>query len=100
MLTEYEYMDEPALRISDHERQQAAEILQRHFIAGRLTLVELQHRMQDAIVARTGRDLAGVLHDLPRLDPAASAPTNGVARPSATRHAVSPLNKRDQREIR
>jgi hypothetical protein len=55
------------LRVSDEQRDRAAEELREHFTAGRLTEEELSDRIQAAYQARTGADLEALLADLPRL---------------------------------
>ena len=53
------------LRASDAERQAAADELKAHFEAGRISRDEFDERLQVALSARTRRDLADVLQDLP-----------------------------------
>jgi Domain of unknown function (DUF1707) len=55
------------LRVSDAERERAAQSLREHFAAGRLTEEELDERVQAAYRARTVSELASLLDDLPRL---------------------------------
>jgi Domain of unknown function (DUF1707) len=55
------------LRVSDEQRDRAAEQLREHFTAGRLTEEEFSERVQAAYQARTGADLEALLADLPRL---------------------------------
>ena len=54
------------LRVSDQQRDQAAQQLREHFAAGRLTQDELDERVQAAYAARTEPDLDSLLADLPR----------------------------------
>lgn len=56
------------LRVSDAERGAIGEALSRHFADGRLDQGELDERMGAAMSAKTRRDLAGLLADLPPLD--------------------------------
>lgn len=56
-----------SLRISDQQRERAAQELREHFAAGRLSEEELDERVQQAYAARTERQLREVLSDLPRL---------------------------------
>jgi hypothetical protein len=56
---------DPDLRVSDDDRNAVAEDLSEHFEAGRLDMVEHQERIARALGARTQRDLAGLLADLP-----------------------------------
>jgi hypothetical protein len=55
------------LRVSDEQRDRAAQEIREHFAAGRLTEEELSERVQAAYSARTERELATLLADLPRL---------------------------------
>jgi hypothetical protein len=55
------------LRVSDAERERAAQSLREHFAAGRLSEEELDERVQAAYRARTVTELASLLDDLPRL---------------------------------
>lgn len=55
------------LRISDLERDQAAQQLREHFAAGRLTQDELNERVQAVYQARTQQQLQSLLSDLPNL---------------------------------
>ena len=65
-------MDEGPIRVSDAEREQAVVLLREHLLAGRLTLEEFTDRVEAALGARVGTDLARIQADLPRL--AAQAP--------------------------
>ncbi len=56
---------EPDLRVSDDDRNAVAQDLNDHFEAGRLDMAEHQERITQALGARTRRDLAGLLSDLP-----------------------------------
>jgi DNA-binding MarR family transcriptional regulator len=55
---------DPALRVSDADREAAAVALSEHFAHGRLTLEELHTRLNAALTATTYGDLAEVLRDL------------------------------------
>lgn len=57
----------PHLRVSDQQREQAAQELREHFAAGRLSEEELSERVQQAYAARTEQQLRELLADLPRL---------------------------------
>ncbi|HEX4811656.1 MAG TPA: DUF1707 domain-containing protein [Nonomuraea sp.] len=61
-------MDRDDLRIGDAEREQTMAALREHFAQGRLTHDELDERLDQALAARTGRDLAQVTADLPGHD--------------------------------
>ncbi len=53
------------MRIGDHERDEAVELLQEHMSSGRLTSDEFNERMSKALEARTLRDLTVLFTDLP-----------------------------------
>ncbi len=55
------------LRVSDQQRERAAQDLRDHFAAGRLSDEELSERVQVAYTARTESQLRELLADLPRL---------------------------------
>lgn len=55
----------PAVRASDAERHHVAELLGEHAAAGRLTLSELEERVQRAYAAVTRDELAELTRDLP-----------------------------------
>ena len=55
------------LRIGDAERDAAAADLGEHYVAGRLTLDELHHRLGAVFSARTYGQLTRIMADLPRL---------------------------------
>lgn len=57
------------LRIGDAERDAAAADLGEHYVAGRLTLDELHHRLGAVFSARTYGQLTRIMSDLPRLRP-------------------------------
>lgn len=63
------------LRVSDSDRDVALSELSEHFQAGRLTAAELDDRAGRALAARTGRELADLMADLPQRPPAQSGPT-------------------------
>jgi hypothetical protein len=56
-------------RVSDAEREVVAEQLREHFAQGRLTLDELQDRLEAAFAARMRSELDGVTADLPHVRP-------------------------------
>jgi hypothetical protein len=56
---------EPAVRASDAERDQAAEILRAGYAEGRLTRAELDERTGAAYAVKTRADLSGLTSDLP-----------------------------------
>jgi hypothetical protein len=59
--------DLPDLRVSDHEREQAAAALSAHYAAGRLNDAELDQRLNAVYAARTESELGATLSDLPSL---------------------------------
>jgi hypothetical protein len=61
----------PDLLVSDAERERVAHELRGHYEAGRLTLEEFQHRLDETHAARTETQLRHVLRQLP----SASLPT-------------------------
>src|SRR6266699_1219389 len=58
-------MDDESLRVSDADREQAVIALREHLLAGRLTLEEFSERVEAALRARLGGELARVQEDLP-----------------------------------
>jgi hypothetical protein len=59
--------DAPDLRVSDQERERAAEEIRQHFAAGRLDEDELNDRLAAAYAAKTSGELATLRADLPKL---------------------------------
>jgi hypothetical protein len=59
-------MDDPSLRVSDADREEVIVALREHLLAGRLTLEEFSERVEAALRARVGGELARVQDDLPR----------------------------------
>jgi hypothetical protein len=53
------------LRISDAERTEVADLLSRHYEDGRLDQAEFDQRLDQAMKARTYKDLSGLFADLP-----------------------------------
>jgi hypothetical protein len=53
------------LRASDDDRDRLVEQLQRHAVAGRLSMEEYAERVDRVLVARTHGELAAVVNDLP-----------------------------------
>jgi hypothetical protein len=58
-------MDEASLRVSDADRERVVAALREHLLAGRLTLEEFSGRVEAALRARLGGELAHVQEDLP-----------------------------------
>ena len=65
-------MDDASIRVSDAEREQAVVVLREHLLAGRLTLDEFSERVEAALQARVGGELARLQEDLPAVPPAVS----------------------------
>jgi hypothetical protein len=73
MATEYN------VRVGDADREAVAAQLREHFADGRLTLDELNERLDQAFAAKTRTDLNTVMRDLPQaVRPAAGASFGGV----------------------
>lgn len=67
------------VRVGDADRESVAVQLREHFAEGRLTLEELNERLDQAFAAKTRADLNTVMRDLPQAArPAAGAPFGGV----------------------
>ena len=60
---------DPRLRAADADREQVADLLQRHTAAGRLTLDEYEQRVTAAWRATTLGELAALTTDLPDAPP-------------------------------
>ena len=58
-------MTDPNLRASDAEREHHAQLLREHAAQGRLTVDELEERLDRVYAARTVGELAPVVGDLP-----------------------------------
>jgi DUF1707 SHOCT-like domain len=68
------------VRVGDADREAVAAQLREHYADGRLTLEELNERLDQAFAAKTKADLNTVLRDLPQAArPAAGAPYGGTA---------------------
>lgn len=65
------------LRAGDDDRERASELLRVNAAAGRLTVDELEQRLERVYAARTGRELRAELSDLP----AERAPRRARSRP-------------------
>jgi Domain of unknown function (DUF1707) len=59
----------PAIRVSDRDRDQAAQVLQAAFAEGRLDDDEFDKRMRAALTARTSTELVELTADLPAVAP-------------------------------
>jgi hypothetical protein len=58
-------MTDPQLRAADADRERHAELLREHAAQGRLTVDELDERLDRVFAARTHGELAPVVADLP-----------------------------------
>ena len=83
------------MRVGDAEREAAAAELREHYANGRLTLEELNERVDKAFAAKTRGDLNALMTDLPSARPGGSGPagwtgTGGQAGPTRGRGAFGP----------
>ena len=62
--------DRSLMRVSDSDREQAADVLREAAGHGRITMDELDERLELAYAAKTYADLAAVIRDLPAPTPA------------------------------
>jgi hypothetical protein len=68
------------VRVGDADRDAVAAQLREHYADGRLTLEELNERLDQAFAAKTKADLSTVMRDLPQVPrPAAGMPPGGTA---------------------
>ena len=75
----------PAVRASDAERYHVVELLGEHAAAGRLTLAELEERVQRAYQASTRGELAELTRDLPENTQTTEVASAGSAKPKRNR---------------
>jgi DUF1707 SHOCT-like domain/2TM domain len=54
-------------RAGDDDRRRVMDLLQAHYVAGRLSATELEERIERALAARVLADLDALLADLPRI---------------------------------
>ena len=71
------------MRVSDADREQAAEVLREAAGQGRISMDELDERLELAYAAKTYADLAAVTRDLPQ-DGAALSPPAAWSPPAAS----------------
>jgi hypothetical protein len=76
------------MRVSDAERNEVADELSRNYGEGRLDETEFNHRLDQAMQAKTRSDLTGVLDDLP--SPLATLPGGRSGPPPAPRRPARP----------
>jgi len=76
------------MRVGDAEREAAAAELREHYASGRLTLDELNERVDKAFAAKTRGDLNTVMTDLPSARPgwsgAGTAGASGTSQPGGS----------------
>jgi len=82
--------DRGRMRVSDADREQAANVLREAAGQGRISMDELDERLELAYAAKTYADLAAVTHDLPQ---AGTALSQAGAAPVADRIGGTPRNK-------
>jgi len=70
------------IRVGDAERDAVATQLREHYGDGRLTLDELNERLDQTLRARTGADLNAVTRDLPHVGSSWAAATGGTTSPT------------------
>jgi hypothetical protein len=68
------------VRVSDAERDAVAAQLREHYAQGRLSLDELNERLDRAFASRTRADLQAVTSDLPYAPPRGVLPSDGIHR--------------------
>jgi hypothetical protein len=76
------------MRVSDAERNEVADELSRNYGEGRLDETEFNHRLDQAMHAKTRSDLSGLLDDLP--SPLATLPGGRSGSPPAPRQLTQP----------
>jgi hypothetical protein len=77
-------------RVGDAERDAVATQLREHYGDGRLTLDELNERLDQTLRARTAADLTAVTRDLPSLGSSWAGATAGTARLTGQRDQARP----------
>ena len=71
------------VRVGDADREAVAAQLREHYADGRLTLDELNERLDQAFAAKTTADLNTVLRDLPYVSrPFTGVPAAGAGHPA------------------
>jgi hypothetical protein len=68
------------VRVGDADRDSVAAQLREHYAQGRLTLDELNERLDRAFASRTRTDLNAVTSDLPYAPPTGVLPSDGIRR--------------------
>lgn len=88
-----ETRDQRALRASDADREQVADVLRQAVSDGRLSLTELEERIEALYAAKTYADLEPVLQDLPAdlpLPPSTAVARVATSVPAASAPASAP----------
>ena len=67
------------MRVGDAEREATAAELREHYASGRLTLDELNERLDKAFAAKTRGDLDALMRDLPSARPRAAGSASGLS---------------------
>ena len=80
---------DPAMRVSDAERNDIADRLARHYGDGRLDKTEFDERVSRAMAAKTVADFEGLFEDLPDLP---DNPVGGASRPRSAPGTPSPAD--------
>ena len=92
------------LRASDRDREIVADQLRKNCVEGRLTLEELEERLEGAMAAVTVAELSGYVSDLPaRAEPPSHVPSKTAAPPRPgpvgvlpfTHHVVAPVAREE-----
>ena len=71
---QYPLMDRDDLRVGDAERDEASRALRDHWALGRLTIEELDRRLDSVYAAATRSELRAVTSDLPRAEARLESP--------------------------
>jgi hypothetical protein len=74
--------DHSLMRVSDSDREQAADVLREAAGQGRLSMDELDERLESAYAAKTYADLAAVTYDLPASGRMPAPPVQGATQVS------------------
>jgi hypothetical protein len=74
--------DRSLIRVSDSDREQAADVLREAAGQGRISLDELDERLESAYAAKTYADLTAITHDLPHSGQMPVPPAQGATQPS------------------
>jgi hypothetical protein len=91
----WEARDRLELRVSHEDREQVAEVLRVAAGDGRLTLEELEERLEGCFGARTYGDLAPLVADLPGPGQELAAHSGQPAQPVRPAHPLQPVQPKD-----